>query len=173
MTSFPPIYSQPRARPKRSFLRNKPISLVNTAPDTAPARPSLILHRGCRAFDAVPTAIREGIDPPTAASRLPTLLSGRETVLEGPIGGLPATDRRETRRAGRLPQPAARKSVFPPMAPAMAPMPAPAAVSVTARCWVGVMSAQAVTGTTRAASSSNFVHGGPQSGFDQRDGGQG
>ena len=79
----------PVSAAENAFLRNKPISLVNTAADTAPGRPSLILHRGCRAFDAVGTVIREGIEPPPAASRSLTLLSGRETVLEGPILGLP------------------------------------------------------------------------------------
>jgi hypothetical protein len=173
MTSFRPIYSQPRSRPKRSFLRNKPISLVNTAPDTAPGRPSLILHRGCRALDAVPTAIREGIDPPTAASRSPTLLSGRETVLEDPILGLPATDRRETRRADRLPRNRPHGTPVPADGPGDGADAGARSCAGNRRCWVRVMSAQAVTGTTRAASSSNFVHGGPQSGFDQRDGGQG
>jgi hypothetical protein len=59
-------------------------------PSILSIRPAWHMHfGGCRAFDAVATAIREGIKQPPAASRSPTLLSGRETVLEGPILGLP------------------------------------------------------------------------------------
>ena len=53
-----------------------------------------------------------------------------------------------------------------------APTPAPAAVPVSARCWVGVISAQATSGTARAASSNNFFMAFPRV-VDQRDCGQG
>jgi hypothetical protein len=59
------------------------------------------LHRCSRAFDAVGTAICEGIEPPPAASRSTTLLSGGETVLEGPILGLPGLiEEKPTEQAG-------------------------------------------------------------------------
>jgi hypothetical protein len=47
------------------------------------------LHRGPHAFDGVTTAIARCIQPLPAASRSPTLLPGRETLLEGPVLGLP------------------------------------------------------------------------------------
>jgi hypothetical protein len=47
-----------------------------------------VLHRGPHAFDGVTTAIARCIQPP-AVGRSPTLLPGRETLLEGPVLGLP------------------------------------------------------------------------------------
>ena len=120
--------------------------------------------------------VLNGIDPIEIPSLNPGQDDHRLEISDEAIKALSwACRERSTRSPPTSPAPApaaAPSPAFPPMAPKTAPTPAPAAVPVSARCWVGVISAQAASGTARAASSSKFIMVFPRA-IDQRDCGQG